>query len=408
MLEMSAKEKIDALSSEPVQKYILDHEHHDVRDLVLKHKEILGIPAVSILEQIATRGKAKVKLPLYYHTSKIIFPPAENFEQSSSESTAFYKSEILRNLLSGREGTVADLTGGFGVDTYFLSKVMQKVDCVEPQTSLMEIARHNHSLLGASNINYHLSSAEDFVRSTDRSFDIIYADPSRRTDERKKIHALEDSQPDVLKLKAEIFKKTRLLLIKASPLLDIQAGMTQLANVRRVYVVSVTNECKEILFLLEKDFEGDPVVDAVNLQGDRVDQRFEFSFPEERKQTIHFSDPLKYLYEPNASILKAGAFKSVASRFNLRKIQVNTHLYTGDQFIDDFPGRKFLVEASIRPDRAEVKKSLPDGKANVTTRNYPLTPEALKKKTGLKDGGEKFLIGFSGQQKKYLVVASRL
>lgn len=196
------------------------------------------------------------------------------------------------------------------------------------------------------------------------------------------------------------------MVVKASPLLDIQAGMAQLASVKKVFAVSVNNDCKELLFFCEKGFEGTAVITAVNIPEGHTPQMFEFSFPEERAQKVEVSDPLRYLYEPNASILKAGAFKSAAARFNLKKIHVNTHLYTGEHLVDNFPGRKFLIEELVKP--STLKKYFPDGKANVTTRNYPLTPEALKKKTGLKDGGEKFLIGFSGEKKKFLAVARRL
>ncbi|MEX2230826.1 MAG: class I SAM-dependent methyltransferase [Cyclobacteriaceae bacterium] len=407
-MEKNAKEIIDALSTGPVKQFILDHENDDVRDLILKHKDILGIPIARVMEQIATRRKAREKLPLYYNTPEIIFSPPANFEQSSSELTAQYKSEIINSSFTTEKAIIADLTGGFGVDAYFFSKTAQKVHFVEPDTSLLEIARHNHQLLGARNIQYHNSTAENFIRATGEYFDFAYLDPSRRTAAKKKVHAFEDSQPDVLKLTSEIFEKTCVMMVKASPLLDIQAGMSQLTCVKNVFVVSVYNECKEILFLCEEDFAGIAAIEAVNILGDLVVQKFEFSFQEERRQMVEYSDPLKYLYEPNASILKAGAFKSVAIRFNLKKIQSSTHLYTGDHLIESFPGKRFLIEKSIRPDPSEIKKYYPDGKANVTTRNYPLSPEALKKKTGLKDGGEKFLIGFSGQKKKYLVVAKKL
>jgi 16S rRNA G966 N2-methylase RsmD len=389
-----------------VQRYILENENKDLRDLILKNKVILGIPTAQLIEQIGTRKKAKEKLPLYYQTPGIIFPPPASFEQSSSEATASFKSELIARFINGKSTRGADLTGGFGVDTYFLSKRFGKIHYVEPQAALMEIARYNHQLLGANNIEYHAMTADNFLATTGSSFDFVYVDPSRRTIDRKKVYALEDSQPDILNLKTEIFKRTSLMVVKASPLLDIQAGMAQLASVKKVFAVSVNNDCKELLFFCEKGFEGTAVITAVNIPEGHTPQMFEFSFPEERAQKVEVSDPLRYLYEPNASILKAGAFKSAAARFNLKKIHVNTHLYTGEHLVDNFPGRKFLIEELVKP--STLKKYFPDGKANVTTRNYPLTPEALKKKTGLKDGGEKFLIGFSGEKKKFLAVARRL
>jgi hypothetical protein len=314
---------------------------------------------------------------------------------------------LIQGLLTGKR-IIADLTSGFGVDAFFLSRIADKVHFIEPDKSLTAIARHNHNILGADNIEYHVTTAESFLSETTIQFDLIYADPSRRSAERKKIHSLKESQPDILKMQPDIFAKSRLLLVKASPLLDIQAGINQLNSVKKVFVISVSNECKEVLFLCERDFTDTPTVAAVNITSVGDPQRFEFTFAREREQTVDFSDPLKYLYEPNSSILKAGAFKSVADSFKLKKIQSSTHLYTAEHPVNNFPGRTFLIEHFVKADPTDMKKHFPEGKANVTTRNYPLSPDVLKKKTGLKDGGEKFLIAFSGQRKKFLVVATRL
>lgn len=407
-MKRKTKDIIEALSHGPVQRFILEHENQDIRNLILKNKVLLGIPTSQLMEQVATRRKAKEKLPLYYRTAGVVYPPPANFEQTSSEITARYKTDLIAGLTRAPTATGVDLTGGFGVDTFFLSQKFAKLHYVEPETSLLEIARYNHHLLGAGNIEYHAQTAEDFLRTTSESFDFIYADPSRKTAAKKKVYALTDSQPDILKLKGEIFRKTSLLVVKASPLMDIQAGIAQLSCVRKVLVVSVANECKEVLFVCEKGFNGIPSIEAINISEGNAGDSFEFTFPEERNQTISFSDPGTFLYEPNASILKAGAFKSVAAHFGLKKLQVSTHLYTGEQLIGNFPGRTFVIEALVKPDAATLKKYFPEGKANVTTRNYPLSPEALKKKTRLKDGGEKFLIGFSGEKKKFLAVARKL
>lgn len=408
-MKKNTKETFKALSHGPVQEFILEHERKDIKDLVLKNKVLFGIPTAQLIDQIGTRRKAKTKLPSYYNTAGIIFPPPANFEQSSSEATARYKSEIIASLTENPGGKGADLTGGFGVDSYFLSKHFREVHYVEPQASLLELARYNHEMLGVRNVQYHALTAEDFINSTQETFDFIYVDPSRRTAEKKKVHALEDAQPDVLGLKDEIFSKTSLMIVKGSPLLDIQAGMTQLGCVSNVFVVSVDNECKELLFVCRQHFRDEPLITAADISDTgEVQHTFAFTFSQEKQEQTVFQEPLKYLYEPGAAILKAGAFKFIARHFNLRKIQANTHLYTSDNLLTAFPGRTFEIEAFVKPDPGVLKKYFPEGKANVTTRNYPLTPEALKKKTGLKDGGEKFLFGFSGEKKKFLVVARRL
>lgn len=376
--------------------------------MVLKNKVLFSIPSAQLSEQIVSRRKAKEKLPMYYNTAGIIYPPPQNLEQSSSQITALFKSGVMREQAGHDHLTCADLTGGFGVDTFFFSKTVGNMHYVEPETSLLEVARHNHELLGAGNVTYHAATAEAFLETFDHSLDFIYVDPSRRQETGQKVHAFADSQPDIAKLAKKIFGKTHMMLLKASPLLDIQAGIAQLEGVKKVFVVAVRNECKEVLFLCEKGFSGVPAIRAVNIRPEGNNSEFEFTFHDEHDQKVVFSDPLRYLFEPNAAILKAGAFKSVAARFNLAKISVNTHLYTADERVAGFPGKTFEIEKHVKPQPRAVRDSFPDGKANVTTRNYPLSPEALKRKTALKDGGDKFLIGFSAERSRFLVVANRL
>lgn len=393
-----------------VQKFIRDHEHDDERDLVLRHKEILGVPSAIIAEQIAGRRKAKEKLPLYYQTPGIVYPPAINLEQTSSEQTAHLKSSLITEALAAhgdkRLARAIDLTSGLGIDTYFLSRIFTHFDAVEPNPALLKIAQHNHQQLGAKNIHHHNTTAEAFLAQLNKKVNLIFIDPSRRTSN-KKVFTLTDSEPDIVSLQHVIFEKTCNLLVKASPLLDITLALKALDFVKSVYVVAIDNEVKELLFLAEKDFKSEPLIHSVNLLKQRHDS-FSFLLTDEAATITKFSDPLTYLYEPNAAILKAGAFKTIARRFNLSKIQSSTHLYTADHLAEDFPGRIFLIEARVKPDAKSLKPFFPEGKANVTTRNYPLTVEELKKKTGLKDGGEKFLIGFSGVKEKFLVAARRV
>lgn len=404
-MEQKTKDLIDALSSGPVKQYLIEHEHHAVRDVILNHKEILGVPTSTLFEQLSARKKARQKLPLYYETEGIVYPAQQNWEQSSSQQTAELKSEIVASLV-GTRAVIADLTGGFGVDTLFFSRKVGQVHYVEPNKELLELAQHNHQLLGARNIEYHNDRAEDFLEAN-QSFDLLYIDPSRRTEDKKKVLTFEHSAPDVSKLAGKIFDQSEWLFVKASPMLDIHAGFSQLPFVKRVFVVSVRNECKEVLFLAQKRFDGTAEIEAVNLTPDHV-EHFTFTISDEETSAVSYSDPLTFLYEPNASILKAGAFKSVANRFGLKKIHVNTHLYTSNELVVNFPGKKFRIEAFVKPDKIAMKGFFPDGKANVTTRNYPMSAEALKKKTRLNDGGEKFLIAFSGMSRKFVAVAQRL
>lgn len=397
----------DLLSSD-VQSFIHQHENDDVKQLVLKHKLIHGVASNIIANQLNGRRKAKEKLSTLYHTKGIVYPPGINVEQSSSEQAAHYKASIFsqQDAQLGKKSLV-DLTGGFGIDSYFFSKVFKDVDYIEPNESLLEITKHNHQQLGANNIQHHNTTAEEFLKKPEHAFDFAYIDPSRRAAGNQKIYSLNDCEPNIVRLQEVIFTKSHYLLIKASPLFDIQQGLKELKFVQQVFVVSVDNECKEVLFLCQKNFTGEPKIMATNiLFGNRIDL-FSFLFSTERSSEALFSEPLSYLYEPNASILKAGAFKIIGSEFKLSKLHPSTHLYTSDQLIEKFPGRIFKVEAFVKADPKALKAFFPEGKANITTRNYPLSVEELKKKMGLKDGGEKFLIGFSGMQTKFLVVASR-
>lgn len=360
----------------------------------------------AIAEQIEGRTKAKEKLPSYYNTKNVVFPPAVNLEQSSSESTAKFKSmvtceKILRRVLC------VDLTGGLGVDTFFLSKEFEQVDYVETNTELLEIAMHNHVQLGARNIAYRNVSSAEYLTSGEAQIDCVYIDPSRRDAHNRKVSSLASCEPNVLELLPSIFRRARYVLLKTSPLLDITEAIRQLEKTSHVYIISAGNECKELLFFIDRSFTHEPLIEAINLSKDSVSS-FRFLFSKERSLQLSYSEPEQYLYEPNASILKAGAFKSISERFAINKLHPNTHLYTSKTLVRNFPGRIFNILGLIKPEPKALKQYFPEGHANIVTRNYPLSPEELRIKTKLKDGGNGFVIGFSGVNKKFLAVATRV
>jgi hypothetical protein len=398
---------ISAITQEPVQAFLIEHENDDEKKLVLKQKEINGIPTSAIATQLIGRRKAKAKLPTWYKTRGIVYPPAINLEQCSSEATAIYKTQIINSFLSIRH-KAADLTGGFGVDTYFLSFLFEFIYYTEPNTTLFEITRHNHRQLGVYNILYHNLPGEDFLKQIDNDFDLIYIDPSRRDEMSRKVYRLSDCIPDINKLQPDLFHKSRFVLVKASPLLDLQQGLREIQCVKRVFVVSVHNECKELLFLTEKNYSEEPIVEAVDLyENGKVRSTFHFSLSEERKASVISDEPGGFLYEPNTSILKAGAFKLIAEKFGLTKLASNTHLYTSSALVPDFPGKTFLIEC-LNPDSKQLNERLPDGQVNVVSRNYPLTTDEIKKKWQLRDGGEKFLIAFSTTKRKHLALCAKV
>ncbi|HNP06725.1 MAG TPA: class I SAM-dependent methyltransferase [Cyclobacteriaceae bacterium] len=392
----------DHLLRKDVQRFIKDHEKEDQNVLVLKHKEILGLPSTEIAQQIVGRRKARTKLPLYYSTKNIIYPPKLNLEQCSSDKTAQFKASIRSGKLA------ADLTGGFGIDSYFLSKNFKKVIYIEHNEALLQIAKHNHNMLDSSDIYHQCTTAESFLNINKDHFDLLYIDPSRRSNTNQKVFKFSECSPDVVSLLPALVKTSKSVLIKASPLIDIKQGLTELGYVAKVFVVGFDNECKEVLFLIG-DHTKEPIVEVVDLsEGNPKSEHFTFSLSEEKQSTVSYDEPLGYLYEPTAMMLKAGAFKLVAKRFDLRKLSPNTHLYTTDKIIPNFPGRIFKIECFLKSDSKSVHKVVKDGQANIISRNYPLSPSQLKKKLKLKDGGDQFVIAFSGRDKKYLVLASRV
>jgi len=398
------QDEIERVASSEVQEYIFAHEDVDEKKLLLQRSEVLGLSSSLIAQQISIRRKAEIKLPLFYKTKGIIYPPSLNWEQCSSEATGIFKAEIISREIGHDQIKVADLTGGFGIDSFFLSKKAASVDHIDPNGSLLNIAKHNHSLLGCDNLQYHQTKAEDFLSQCKVKYDLIYLDPSRRDSHSKRIFRLTDCEPNVHNLLPKTYKFSEFVLIKTSPLLDIQQGLNELPSVKKVIAVSVSNECKELLFLTQNGFSGESIIETYNLDKlGFVKQSFSFTFYEERTTNSNFGEPQTYLYEPNASILKAGAYKTIGERFQLQKLHVNTHFYTSILLKENFPGRVFKI------DRLEFDaKSFAEKKANVVTRNYPLKAEELKKKLKLADGGEKYVIGFSSVKKKYVVLATRL
>ncbi|MFZ5970020.1 MAG: THUMP-like domain-containing protein [Bacteroidota bacterium] len=392
---------MDTIAGDEMQRFLIAHEHESVEVLALSGKGVGNIPMPVIANQLKCRQKARHKLPTWHRTRGIVYPPSQNLEQSSSETTARFKLQLARELNAHR---IADLTAGFGVDSFFFSQVAA-VDAIEPNSDLAGVAQHNLGLLGAT-VRYHPTTAEAFLTDTANSFDLVFIDPSRRSSQQQRVVRLAACEPDVTQLQTAIFGKAKYLLVKASPLLDIQQGVRELAGVKSVYVVAVDNEVKELLFLCERGYADEPTIHAINL-GAHEQAPFVFSFSEERAANATYSSPLAFVLEPHAALLKAGAFKTLAQRYRLQKLAPHTHLYTCSHPLENFPGRVFQILEQVKPDK-KLSQQFPEGRVNILTRNYPLTVEQLKQKTGLKEGGTLFLIGCSGVKEKYLMVALRM
>ena len=347
-----------------------------------------------ILAQINGIQKAKTKLPEFYNTEKIIYPTKLSMEQCSSEQTGVYKSRIING------ESLIDLTGGFGIDSFYFSKTYEHVTHIEQNKALSEIANENFKLLKVQNIKTLNSTAEEFIQTTKVKADIVYIDPSRRN-ENQRVFKLDECLPNIIELAPEIFKISDKILVKTAPLLDIKQTLKDLKNVTQVWVISVNNDCKEVLYLLEKDKAIEPILNTINLTKNKQEYSFNYLF--ELNSSVDYSSPESYLYESNASILKAGAFNSICNQFNLKKIAINSHLYTSNNLIENFPGRTFKIEKTITYSTKEFKK-LGIKKANVNCRNFKNNVEETKKKLQLKDGGNYYIFATTDNNNKPILI----
>ncbi len=372
------------------QQFVQDHLTEDPALLLFRHQGKTDFDLKAAVQQISARQKAAKKLPSWSSNPKLIFPPSISLEQSSSEQTAEFKAR-------GRSGSLMiDLTGGFGVDSYFLSKDFKEAIYCEQQEELAEIARHNLEILAPTKFTVIKGDGLAFLAQTEHHFDLIYADPARRGKENQKLYKLADCEPDVVSSWEMMKSKADSILLKVSPMLDISQALSELPDVRKVQVVSVKNEVKELLLHWDKSSSESPLtVEAIDLGGSET--CFSFEPSEEEGITSKFGKVEKYLIEPFSGVLKAGAFKTFGERFGLIKLDPNSHLYTSSEVPKEIPARIFQVIQEVQPKKAEMKKLFPSGKVNVITRNYATGSEILKKKLGVKDGGEDFLIGTKTQ-----------
>lgn len=360
-----------------IQRFIHENTGADVQKLALGKNPFPDADWIEILNQIAARAKAKDKLPTWFGTPNIIYPAKISVEQTSSEKTAQYKSQLV----SGKD--LIDLTGGFGVDDFYFSKHVENVVHCEINTGLSAIVTHNFKQLGIQNITCHSGDSTEILRKLDQKFDWIYTDPSRRNDAKGKVFMLKDCLPDVPKLLDFYFQFSDNILMKTAPILDITAGLGELKNVREIHIIAVENEVKELLWRIEKGYNATVAVKTANLTKDNA-ETFDFILGSTTDAAL--SLPEKYLYEPNAAIMKSGAFDAIGNHFGLSKLHQHSHLYTSGQKID-FPGRAFEIVHNIYYSKAGMKDFLENKKANITVRNFPDTVETIRKKWKIKDGG---------------------
>lgn len=364
-----------------IQEFINRQLHSTAADLMLQASKYPKWDMKAIAQQLVGKQIAQKKLPSWFKNEHILYPIRLSMEQCSSEFAANYKRSILNN------GKGIDITGGFGVDTSLLAKEAGSVIYCERDTELAAIVEHNLKVLKLGNCKVFTGDGIEHLQESDE-LDWIFIDPARRK-ESQRVFRLEDCEPNVIVLKDLFFEKANKVLIKTAPLLDIQQTLGDLDAVKEVHIISVNNDCKEVLYLQEKGYSNEAQIICINLKKDTKEE-YRFTFTEERNTLSQYAAPLTYIYEPNASILKSGAFKSIASKYGLYKLQQHSHLYTSEKLVTDFPGRSFRVKAILNPDKKSIAKHI-NGKANLACRNYPQKVAVLKKKLKLKDGGDDYL-----------------
>jgi hypothetical protein len=372
--------KITEILKPEIQSYINEKTGSDSSKLAFQKNPFPDIDFKIILNQIEARTKSKYKLSTWFKSKNIIYPTKISVEQTSSEITAQYKSEIV----SGEN--LIDLSGGFGVDDFYFSKKVNQVIHCEINQELSEIVVHNFKQLECNTINCICGDSSEIIKNLKQKFDWIYIDPSRRNDTKGKVFMLKDCLPNVPELQDFYFKFSNNILIKTAPILDITAGLSELKNVKKIHIVAVDNEVKELLWEIEKGFQSDITIKTINFN---KDEKESFQFVNNLENQSLFSLPKKYLYEPNSAIMKSGGFNEVSVQFLLDKLHQNSHLYTSDSIIQ-FPGRVFQIDKILDYTKKDLLSNLSNQKANVATRNFPDSVEIIRKKWKIKDGGNTY------------------
>ena len=377
--------------------FIRDHAGDDVRQLALQAARYPLVDMRVAATQIEGRRLATSKLPSWAATEGVIFPVRLSMEQCSSEQTARYKASLV-----GGE-RLADLTGGFGIDCSYMSERFRETTYIERNEELCRIASHNFALL-EKNITVVNGNSEEILASLEPQ-DWIFVDPARRSASGGKVVALSDCEPNVCQLEDLLLQKAKRVMVKCSPMLDISQALRELHSVSEVHVVSVGNECKELLFILGGDMGDEPRIHTINFRGEST-QVFAYTNAEEINSCCTCTASVShYLYEPNSSLMKAGCFRLPAARWGLLKLHRNTHLYTSDALIKEFPGRVFEVKNVDGFGKNELKRLSSElKKANIAVRNFPERPEALRKRLKLGDGGDTYLFATTLDDERRVII----
>lgn len=371
-----------AILNDEVREFLKNNLKTTAAELALRGSSFSGISSSELAQQLIGLQKAERKLPTWFKNSQIYYPPKLNLEQTSSETTAKYKASLVKGK------TLIDLTGGLGIDDFYFAQHFKEVIHCELNAELSEIAAHNLKQLGRENISFKNEDSLEYLKNTDQNFDCIYVDPARRDNAGGKVFRLADCLPNVPANLDLLFKKTDIILIKTSPLLDLQAGISELQSVTEIHIIAVNNEVKELLWLLKKGDNQETKIKTLNFTKKGV-EKFE-GILDKLTGEVAYSLPKNFLYEPNAAIMKSGLFREIALQTQTSKLHKNSHLYTSEKEIN-FPGRKFKILDIEEYKPGSLKKKFKKLKANITTRNFPESVVILRKKLKIKDGGKTYL-----------------
>ena len=369
------------LANQATLDFIQQHRTDDVRRLALQGGRHPEVDIHYALEQIAGWQKARTKLPSWAARDGIIYPPHLSMEQCSSEATAKYKARM-----AGKGLRFVDLTAGFGVDAAFIAEGFQQVVTIEQQEKLCAITSENYRLLGLSQVEVRCGDGVDYLHAMEHA-DLIYIDPARRDEHGGRTYDIVDCTPNVLELREELLAKADRVMIKLSPMLDWRKAVEDLGKVSEVHIVSVDNECKELLLVLSES--------SKPLQVFCVNDGQTFSFRPASTQSLSLPSlpsSFFFLYVPNASIMKAGCFEELAQRLQIAPLDRNSHLFVSESEVSGFPGRCFKIEKMTSLNKRELKEALADiRQANIAVRNFPLSVAELRKRLKLQDGGDTYI-----------------
>ena len=382
--------------NEATLEFIRIHANEDVRQLAFLGKKNPEVDMAYALDQIAGRQKARIKIPSWAATDGIVYPPHISMEQCSSEQTARYKAKI-----AGKGTRIVDLTAGFGVDMAFMSAGFKEAVHVEQQSQLCAISSENYKRLGLHHIQVICSDGVEYLHKMGHA-DLIIIDPARRDQHGGRTYGIADCTPNVLEIIDEMLEKADRVMIKLSPMLDWQKAVSDVGHVSEVHIVSVGNECKELLLVVEKE---DKPLQVFCVNDDSV---FSYHPNDEIGDFCPQTESYNYLYEPNTSVMKAGCFNLISKHFGISQPDANSHLYLSDKMIEGFPGRGFVIDRICTMNKHELKEALSGiDKANIATRNFPLTVADLRKRLKLKDGGEVYIFATTDAKKGHLLMVCR-